>query len=571
MLKKIWRITLRVIIGIFAFYVFVGAVVIPLVLYFGIKSQGTKILKTPVTVKSVWFNPLLLRISMYGLAVTDKDGALMLGFDRFEADASFLKFLQKKYYVEFVALDGLQVHAVMAQDGKINLLALVPPAPAADPVAAPAEVSAAEAAPAPAPLPDATVALITMKGGEVSFTDQMVQPNFKAGLQDMALRVENVSTDPAQQAKVDFSAKLGDEGVMVTETLLRPLAQPLELETNFKLNNYALTIATPYSGKYTGREIADGKLDVRMDYRISANKLTASHKILVQRFDFGKKVESKDALPLPFGLVVALLEDPSGKINIALPVTGDMSDPEFHYFHLIGQVARNFFMKLITKPFAFLASAIGAETGTEDLGYVNFIPGKAELSDEEKKKLDILVKSLAERPRIYLDINGSYDPEVDWKAIKTEVFEKDYTALRAESLRTESLVYQQLYQRRFGVRDLWALTKKYKLKAGGYKEEELNKEIKRQLIEEGSADKLALQALAQTRSQVIYDYFMAQGADPKRVNIAQLRTVQASMGKVPLEFSLTVFEDEEEAPQENILQEPPAPLPVEGSQPESAP
>ena len=102
------------------------------------------------------------------------------------------------------------------------------------------------------------------------------------------------------------------------------------------------------------------------DYNIADNKLVASHKILVQRFEFGDKVESKDALHLPFGMAVALLEDPQGKINISLPVHGDMSDPEFEYFHLIGQVARNFFMKLVTKPFSFLASAIGSESGEEE-------------------------------------------------------------------------------------------------------------------------------------------------------------------------------------------------------------
>ena len=109
------------------------------------------------------------------------------------------------------------------------------------------------------------------------------------------------------------------------------------METTFSLNGYALGVLTPYVGKYTGRELKDGKLDLRMNYRIGGNKLIASHQVLVQQFEFGNAVESKDALHFPFGLAVALLEDPQGKIKIALPASGDMSDPKFEYFHLISK------------------------------------------------------------------------------------------------------------------------------------------------------------------------------------------------------------------------------------------
>ena len=131
---------------------------------------------------------------------------------------------------------------------------------------------------------------------------------------------------------------------------------------------------------------------------------------------------------------MALLEDPQGKINIALPASGDMSDPKFEYTHLIVQVIRNFFFNLITKPFSFLGSVLGAsDNGTDELGYVRFTPGKADLSDTQKQKLTTLIKGLKEHPKLRLEIDGSYDPQVDWKAIQADVFTKDYEALRKKS------------------------------------------------------------------------------------------------------------------------------------------
>ena len=161
--------------------------------------------------------------------------------------------------------------------------------------------------------------------------------------------------------------------------------------------------------------------------------------------------------------------------------------------------------------------------------------------DTQKQKLTTLIKGLKERPKLRLEIDGSYDPQVDWKAIQADVFTKDYEALRKRSSR-EGKVYQLLYQRRFGIRALWALAKKYKEGVGNYNDVKLDQEIKRQLIENAPPDQGALSILAQARAQLIYDFFLTSGFDAQRLSIGSPRATQSSMGYVPLEFTLTVFD-----------------------------
>ena len=327
------------------------------------------------------------------------------------------------------------------------------------------------------------------------------------------------------------------------ETIIIPLAQPLKMETTFSLNDYALGVLTPYAGKYTGRELKDGKLDLNMDYRISDNMLVASHKLLIQKFEFGKNVDSKDALHLPFGLAVALLEDPQGKINIALPVSGDMSDPKFKYSHLIFQVIGNFFMKLVTEPFSILGSMLGSSgAGTDELGYVRFDPGKSFLSGSQKIKLLKLIKSLKERPKLRLEIDGSYDPQVDWKAIQAAAFAREFQRLRKDSDRTEGKDYQLLYQRHFGIRALWALAKKFKEGVGKYQDDKLDEEIKKELIAKAPPDVAALSVLAQARAQLVHDFLVNGGFVSERLSFGHPQETQSSMGYVPLQFTLTVFD-----------------------------
>ncbi|MFA5100721.1 MAG: DUF748 domain-containing protein [Candidatus Omnitrophota bacterium] len=540
LLKKISQIILKIIAGIFAFVFFVIYVVIPIGAPWAIRSQGSKILKHPVQVRSVWFNPVLLRLSVNGFKIMDTDKKdVIAGFNRFWADASFVSLLKKEYRVESIGVDGLVVNAALLPGNRINLMDLVPDQ--SQPVAAnekPEQIVPAKQA---AVLPNIRIDNILLTNGSVTFTDRTVSPQFLTKLSGMSLTVTGISTKPDSIANVVFSTRLDDKGIISAEANLKPLAQPIEMETTFSLNGYALTVLTPYVGKYTGRSVKTGKMDFTMNYKIANNQLNARHKLLIQKFDFGEKVESKDALNLPFGLAVALLEDPNGRISISLPVKGDMSDPQFEYFHLIGQVARNFFMKLVTAPFMALMSIVGSESGTEEMGQVTFEPGKAGLTDKAKETLDLFVKALKERPKLSIEVNGSYDPQVDWKAMKTEAYDIEYINRRKESARSDFRVVEHMYKLRFGFRDYWKLARKHTVNKV-IDESAMKEEMRRLIIEQGKADRSALDMLGQARAKAVYDHIIAGGFDPARIKIGSARETQSSMGLVPSEFTLTVYE-----------------------------
>ncbi len=561
-----WRKALNfsawVVLYTYLAYLFLALILIPVGAPWAIASQGTKLLKHPVKVRAVFFNPFLLRFNINGFTILDNNKQVMIGFDKFWVDLSFMGFFQKKCRIESIGLNGLKVNAQLLEDGSINLLSLVPKEPAKPEAKAASGKAGAQkepgqkqgAAPAPAkPLPKVVVDLISMDNGRVSFSDLSVKPNFITTLSAMKLRITGISTDPNAEAKVSFESKLDDLGSISTETSLKLFASPIVFDAVFRLNDYALKVLTPYTGKYTGRTVKEGKLSLSMNYRVADNQLHASHKILVQSFDFGDKVESKDALNLPFGLALAILEDSQNRIDISLPVTGDMSKPDFHYFQLIGQVLRSFFFKIITKPFSFLGSMMGAESGSEELGYIRFAPGQTGLVDSEKEKLNIVLKALKERPKLSLKLNGSYDPVIDWRAIKEDVFNQDYSILRKGSRRLDSWVYQELYQRRFGIRALWKLTGAYRSKEGVYDDIKINAEIKRQLIADGAANKLALSALAAARAKVVYDFVVAGGFDARRVSIGEVQEIQGNTAYIPLELALTVFDNSSGAPDNPLL------------------
>ena len=71
----------------------------------------------------------------------------------------------------------------------------------------------------------------------------------------------------------------------------------------------------------------------------------------------------------------------------------------------------------------------------------------------------------------------------------------------------------------------------------------MNMEIRRHLGEDAFPNKKALDALAKARAKIAYDIILKEHLDPRRVSIGKNHEVQGSMGFVPMEFILTVFEE----------------------------
>ncbi len=127
-------------------------------------------------------------------------------------------------------------------------------------------------------------------------------------------------------------------------------------------------------------------------------------------------------------LAVALLKDSHGNIDINLPVSGSLDDPEFSVGGIVVRVMMNLVVKAVTSPFSLLASAFG---GGEELSYVEFAPGSAVLTEDSVQRIDTLIKALTDRPALKMDISGRADPKTDLDGLRQAWVDAQIRAAKA--------------------------------------------------------------------------------------------------------------------------------------------
>lgn len=268
----------------------------------------------------------------------------------------------------------------------------------------------------------ARIGQIVLQQGHVNYTDDFVKPNYKADLEDITGTIGTIGTDVAAPAPVDISASLANNGPIAIRGTANPLAPKPSLDLGASAHDIELKNLTPYSLKYAGYPIEKGRLDVDLHYKLENDQLTAENHLIIDQLTFGDHVENGTETHLPVRLAIALLKDSHGKIDVRIPVSGSLSNPQFSLGSLIWGAVRHLIERAVTAPFSLLANALGGggdgSASAEHLQYIAFAPGSAALSDSARTKLDTLVKLLAEKPEVKLDLSGRADENVDMPGLR---------------------------------------------------------------------------------------------------------------------------------------------------------
>ncbi|HWP58065.1 MAG TPA: DUF748 domain-containing protein [Candidatus Acidoferrales bacterium] len=444
-----------------------------------------------------------------------------------------------------ITLADFYARVIIGPDGKFNLQNLT-----VQKNEAPAEPAGGEPepqAPAAAPSQPAQVAIgkIQLRQGNINFSDFFVKPNYSANLTQVQGFVAELK--PEAPGDLQLQAKIDNAAPVDVSGKINPLGKELFLDIKANARDIELSPLTPYSAKYVGYGIEKGKLSLDVQYRVENRKLTAQNKIVLNQLTFGDRVESPTAIKAPVLLAVALLKDRNGVIDVNLPIGGSLDDPQFSVGGIVLRLIFNIITRAVTAPFALLASAFG---GGEELSYVEFADGRADLDQTAEARLKTLATALQNRPALRLEIAGRADRVNDLEGLKRVMLERKVKAQKLKTLASQGAAPKSVDDVEVNgeeyARFLWL----------AYKQEPFPKErnliglvkelpapqMESLILEHTQVTEEDLRDLANRRAQAVRDYLLTNGkvsAERLFLVTADLAPQQKDQGKASrVEFSL---------------------------------
>jgi hypothetical protein len=315
-------------------------------------------------------------------------------------------------------LSGLATKLLIAEDQSVNFTQVLRAPPAgsqpAPPTAAPTAKPSALAQDDDFPI---SISRIRIENSRLEFADLSLRPQFATQMHELQGVVTGISTSRNSRAQLELEARVDEFGSAKIRGDINVFEPRRYTDVGMTFRNIEMTALTPYSGKFAGYRIASGKLSVDLQYKIKDSALVGENKIVLDKLELGERVESPSAWDIPLELAIAILRDSDGRIDIGLPVSGSLDDPQFSYGHLIWKAIGNLLTRIVTAPFRALASLFGG--GSEKLDSIDFDAGGDRLLPPERQKLKMVAEALQKRPQLKLTVKPAYSAKSDRPALQT--------------------------------------------------------------------------------------------------------------------------------------------------------
>jgi len=259
-----------------------------------------------------------------------------------------------------------------------------------------------------------------LTNGTSDFSDFSLPFPFQTHIHDLKGDLSTLDFGTTTPSELSLKGQIDKYGYTDINGKLSPFNFRESASLNLLFKNIDLTSLSPYSSKFVGYKIKQGKLSMDLKYSIDKNKLLGDNKLNINTLVLGEIVDSPDATSLPLELAIALLKDSDGQIDIDMPVIGNISDPDFSYGSVVWGAIGNMITGIVTAPFRMLGNMLGISG--DELKSVDFDKGSSKVIATEHEKLDNLSKILAKRPAIKLHISGGYDEIFDKYELQKQKF-----------------------------------------------------------------------------------------------------------------------------------------------------
>jgi hypothetical protein len=283
-------------------------------------------------------------------------------------------------------------------------------------------------------LPAFSVGVVRVKDAAVDYADQTIEPGFTADIEDLDGTLTGLSSREDTRSSLSMSGHLNINSPVRLYGSLNPLSVEDYADMNLEFKGFNLTSLENYAGRFGGYRIERGKIDVLSHYRMEHQELDLSNRYVLDNLTLGDPVDNSErSLLLDFALWV--LKDQHGRIDVDLPITGSLSDPQFSMWQLYGNVAEKLLSKFITSPILLIESPLALVNDDliplhQRLLDIRFSPGDPDLDDEDRRRLDAIAKTVRDNPGANIEIRGQVAPIEDRHALAKVYLDREILRMR---------------------------------------------------------------------------------------------------------------------------------------------
>lgn len=263
---------------------------------------------------------------------------------------------------------------------------------------------------------------LLLVNSSVAFEDYTPEKPFRYTLTEVDVRSSRI-TSSTGTADFHAAALLNGNGHLRSTFRFDP-KDFHNVVANLEVKDLSLPDLDAYSRWYGAYPIRSGTLSYTGETRIQGGRLDSRNHLMADDLRFAKKTDIHDTaiIVLPLRLGASLLRDVHGKIDLDIPVQGDLNDPEFKPWPIVWQVLKNLVVKAAAAPVRLVAGVFGGTDG-QDMEEVRFGTLGSSVEKDQQRALSGLAETMRKKPELtvaLVPLTDRKQEEEEWAAFQAK-------------------------------------------------------------------------------------------------------------------------------------------------------
>jgi hypothetical protein len=253
---------------------------------------------------------------------------------------------------------------------------------------------------------------VALIGGQLYFEDHAVAPLQTIYWQDIRVDLSDVGYPLARPAAFALHAFNMDGAPIEISGVTERRKDQLVTSVNGAIERLTLSRFNAYLAPLLGYRVRKGAVSVKWRLMMPGDLVRASAAVTFHDLGLSAKQSTSDLeqqIGLPMSLVIALLKDLDGNINLQLPVEGRWNEPGFRLGGTVWRAMRDVLIGAVTSPLKLLGAIFKGEDQLENffLEPIPFVPGTSQASPAGKEQVNRLRVFLTQRPELDVQLTSA--------------------------------------------------------------------------------------------------------------------------------------------------------------------
>lgn len=256
------------------------------------------------------------------------------------------------------------------------------------------------------PRPEITVDLFELRGGDVRFNDNAVEPRYRGVIEGLDVTAQGIDAMAPSAQKVVVDAKLPGGARLNVDGRLDATDGDLRLD----VKRMDLPPVNPYAA-VAGVEVARGSLSLGADIQAEGKQWNIDSDVTLHqlRLDSEGSKSFVEKLDMPVDLILSVLRSPDGDIAIPVSVAFEEGAVGIDVMEIIMGALRQALVGAATIPLKALGGVFGG--GGVDFEPLPALPGAVQPGEGAEGMVADLVALLESRPGLAVKLAGQAGDE----------------------------------------------------------------------------------------------------------------------------------------------------------------